>query len=105
VYSGCYGKREQNPNQGFPTPAAGRRKEATMATYPLLPMEDVKDAAAAAFAKVAHLPVQPAWVVLYTEDAAGVYSVQVTPAGKATAYPADDHVGVGRDGRREVSFR
>lgn len=76
-----------------------------MASYPLLPMEDVQDAAAAAFAKVAHLPVQPAWVVLYGQDASGVYAVQVTPAGVATAYPADDHVVVVRDGRREVSFR
>ena len=76
-----------------------------MATYPLLRMEDVKDVAAATFAKVAHLPAQPAWVVLYAEDAAGVYSVQVTPAGKATAYPAEDYSVVVRDGRREVSFR
>jgi len=76
-----------------------------MASYPLLRMEDVKGVAAATFAKVAHLPAQPAWVVLYAEDAVGVYSVQVTPAGKATAYPADDFTVVIREGRREVSFR
>lgn len=74
-----------------------------MATYPLLPMEDVKDAAAAVFAKVAHLPAQPAWVILYAEDANGVYSVEVTPAGKATAFPAEGYTVLA--GRKAVSFR
>ena len=74
-----------------------------MATYPLLPMEDIKGVAAATFAKVAHLPAQPAWVVLYAEDAAGVYSVEVTPAGQATAYPAEGFTVLA--GRKAVSFR